>query len=183
MTSQTTLIVSLKAADGTCECRRRVMPHIYDAQWSRSGIGVAGKPSRVGSFLPLGRRRLQLPRASGSVSTFRGLRIEAVDSHRRAKERICDPAMSKNRFDASFILEIVESSKSHEELNYEHTNVHPLRLYRIYSVLPVVYVVLSERRERRRRRVITVLMHILYMETVYYVDIYFFHRAWPRALL
>ncbi|GBP98325.1 hypothetical protein EVAR_58231_1 [Eumeta japonica] len=39
------------------------------------------------------------------------------------------------------------------EWNYEHTNVRPWLLYRIYSVLPVTYVVLLERRERRLRRV------------------------------
>ncbi|GBP77458.1 hypothetical protein EVAR_56068_1 [Eumeta japonica] len=92
--------------------------------------------------------------SGGSVSTFRGLRIRwdaAVDSQPPRRSALgCDPAMSKNRFDASFIyLEIVGVLSLYGELNYEHTNVHPLRLYRIYSVLPVVYVVLLERRERR----------------------------------
>ncbi|GBP58501.1 hypothetical protein EVAR_82478_1 [Eumeta japonica] len=45
----------------------------------------------------------------GSVSTFRGLRIRwwdvAVDSQPRAASALgYDPAMSKNRFDASFIF-------------------------------------------------------------------------------
>ncbi|GBP81168.1 hypothetical protein EVAR_25094_1 [Eumeta japonica] len=43
----------------------------------------------------------------GSVSTFRGLRIRwdaAVDSQPPREGALgCDPAMSKNRFDASFI--------------------------------------------------------------------------------
>ncbi|GBP12895.1 hypothetical protein EVAR_79245_1 [Eumeta japonica] len=92
-----------------------------DDAWRKSSRHrMSRKPSRVGSFLPPaeavsgGRVEGSL---GGSVSTFRGLRIRwdaAVDSQPpRGSALGCDPAMSKNRFDASFIyLEIVGSSKS-----------------------------------------------------------------------
>ncbi|GBP33183.1 hypothetical protein EVAR_14864_1 [Eumeta japonica] len=127
---------------------------------SRHRMSQETVTGRFPSLLP-GRRRLSTAavRASGgSVSTFRGLRIggwdAAVDSQPPRESALgCDPAMSKNRFDASFIyLDIVESSKSLWRIELRHTNVNPLRLYRIYSVLPVVYVVLPGGVRRRETR-------------------------------
>ncbi|GBP94285.1 hypothetical protein EVAR_102933_1 [Eumeta japonica] len=159
MTSQTTLIASPSAAG------RHMRVPTATCIWttpggSRLGIGMSQETVTGRFLLPPGRRRLAAAGWSGVRASGGSVRFvaygygwdAAVDSQPpRVSALGCDPAMSKNRFDASFIyLEIVGVLSPYGELNYEHTNVHPLRLYRIYSVLPVVYVVLLERRERRR---------------------------------
>ncbi|GBP80882.1 hypothetical protein EVAR_52186_1 [Eumeta japonica] len=112
-----------------------------DDAWWKSSRHRMSQETVTGRFLP--------PARPEAVSGPGGVR--ELSQPPRVGALGCDPAMSKNRFDASFIyLEIVGVLSPYGELNYEHTNVHPLRLYRIYSVLPVVYVVLLERRERRR---------------------------------
>ncbi|GBP11728.1 hypothetical protein EVAR_77836_1 [Eumeta japonica] len=83
---------------------------------SRHRMSQETVTGRFPSLLP-GRRRLAAARWSGSVRTFHGLRIgrdAAVDSQPpREGAHWDDPAMSKNRFDASFfIFGIVGSFKS-----------------------------------------------------------------------
>ncbi|GBP40012.1 hypothetical protein EVAR_19139_1 [Eumeta japonica] len=161
MTSQTTLIASPSAAG-----RHMRVPTARDMRYGRrlvevvSAWDVAG--NRHGSVpFPLpGRRRLA---AAGWSKELRwigkyvswptdkmgGMRRLIVN--RRAYALGCDPAMSKNRFDASFIyLEIVGSSKSLWRIELRtHQCASVAALQNLFCITCSLCSAF-ERRERRR---------------------------------